>query len=88
MDTIELDLHKRESQLCSGHPDGTISERRIATSRERFTASWAVTHRRACCSRRAQPHRQPPAIGGWYIPNPDAIATPGHRVQGRFGCWL
>jgi len=38
MDTIGLDLHKRESQLCIGHDDGTLEERRIATSRERFTA--------------------------------------------------
>ncbi|MFN2604496.1 MAG: transposase, partial [Gemmatimonadaceae bacterium] len=38
MDTIGLDLHKRESQLCILADDGTISERRIVTSRERFTA--------------------------------------------------
>jgi transposase len=38
MDTIGLDLHKRESQLCLGHEDGRITERRIVTSRERFTA--------------------------------------------------
>ena len=38
MDTIGLDLHKRESQLCIGHADGTIPEQRIVTSRERFTA--------------------------------------------------
>lgn len=38
MDTIGIDLHKRESQLCIGHADGTISERRIVTCRERFTA--------------------------------------------------
>ena len=38
MDTIGLDLHKRESQLCIGHADGTITDRRIVTSRERFTA--------------------------------------------------
>ena len=38
MDTIGLDLHKRESQLCIVAPDGTVSERRIVTSRERFTA--------------------------------------------------
>ncbi len=37
MDTIGLDLHKRESQLCIGHGDGTITERRIVTSRERFS---------------------------------------------------
>ncbi len=38
MNTIGLDLHKRESQLCISHDDGTITERRIATTRERFTA--------------------------------------------------
>ncbi|CAN5193325.1 IS110-like element ISRhru3 family transposase [soil metagenome] len=38
MDTIGLDLHKRESQLCIGQDDGTIIERRIATTKERFTA--------------------------------------------------
>lgn len=38
MTTIGLDLHKRESQLCIGHEDGTLEERRITTSRDRFTA--------------------------------------------------
>ena len=38
MDTIGVDLHKRESQLCIGRDDGTLEERRIATSRERFSA--------------------------------------------------
>jgi transposase len=38
MTTIGLDLHKRESQLCVLGPDGAVSERRIVTSRERFTA--------------------------------------------------
>jgi transposase len=38
MDTIGLDLHKRESQLCIIAEDGTMVERRIVTSRERFTA--------------------------------------------------
>jgi transposase len=38
MDTIGLDLHKRESQLCILAEDGTMQERRIVTSRERFTA--------------------------------------------------
>lgn len=38
MDTIGLDLHKRESQLCIGHADGTVTEQRIVTSREWFTA--------------------------------------------------
>jgi hypothetical protein len=31
MDTIGLDLHKRESQLCIIAEDGSISERRIVT---------------------------------------------------------
>jgi transposase len=38
MDTIGLDLHKRESQLCVLTEDGEVIERRIVTSRERFTA--------------------------------------------------
>jgi transposase len=38
VDTIGLDLHKRESQLCIIGDDGGVSERRIVTSRERFTA--------------------------------------------------
>jgi len=38
MDTIGLDLHKRESQLCIIAEDGSIKELRIVTSRERFTA--------------------------------------------------
>jgi hypothetical protein len=36
--TIGVDLHKRESQLCLLAADGTASERRIVTSRERLTA--------------------------------------------------
>jgi transposase len=38
MDTIGLDLHKRESQLCILTEDGELIEHRIVTSRERFTA--------------------------------------------------
>jgi transposase len=38
MDTIGLDLHKRESQLCIIGSEGEITEKRIVTSRERFTA--------------------------------------------------
>ena len=38
MDTIGLDLHKRESQLCIGQDDGPVIEIRIVTSRQRFTA--------------------------------------------------
>jgi len=39
MDIVGLDLHKRESQLALKGPDGTITDRRIATSRERFTGA-------------------------------------------------
>jgi transposase len=38
MDIIGFDLHKRESQLCTLHPDGSASEQRIVTSRDRITA--------------------------------------------------
>lgn len=46
MDTIGLDLHKRESQLCIIGSQGEVTEKRIATSRERFTA---VLGKRARC---------------------------------------
>src|SRR5215216_2217079 len=39
MDTIGVDLHKRESQLCILGDDGRMTERRIVTSRERFTSA-------------------------------------------------
>jgi len=38
MDLIGIDLHKRESQLCILDAEGGATERRIATSRDRFTA--------------------------------------------------
>jgi transposase len=41
MDTIGLDLHKRESQLCIIGSQGEITEKRIVTTRERFTAVLA-----------------------------------------------
>ena len=41
MDTIGLDLHKRESQLCIMSANGELTERRIVTSRDRFTAVLA-----------------------------------------------
>jgi transposase len=37
MDTIGLDLHKRESQLCILSDEGELIERRITTARARFT---------------------------------------------------
>lgn len=41
MYTIGIDLHKRESQLCIQTGDGVFVERRIAATRERFTAVLA-----------------------------------------------
>jgi transposase len=38
MDIIGIDLHKRESQLCTLRAEGTVTEQRIVTSRERFIA--------------------------------------------------
>jgi len=38
MDTIGLDLHKRESQLCIIGSEGEVTEKRIVTTRERFSA--------------------------------------------------
>jgi transposase len=37
LDTIGLDLHKRETQICILTTDGELIERRIATTRARFT---------------------------------------------------
>jgi transposase len=37
--TIGIDLHKLQSQLCIGRDDGTLEERRIMTSRDRFVAA-------------------------------------------------
>ena len=45
MEIIGLDLHKRESQLAIKADDGTITDRRIATSRERFTAVLGARRR-------------------------------------------
>ena len=47
MEIIGLDLHKRESQLCIQAEDGSISERRIATTRERFAAVLGARPARA-----------------------------------------
>jgi transposase len=39
---IGIDLHKRESQVCILGMDGTVTEQRIVTSRERFTAVFGA----------------------------------------------
>ena len=59
MDTIGVDLHKRETQLCIGQADGTITEQRIVTSRERFTAVLGTGRRRGFWWRRV------PRASGW-----------------------
>lgn len=38
MEMIGVDLHKRESQICIMDQSGVVSEKRIVTSRERFSA--------------------------------------------------
>jgi transposase len=42
MEIIGLALHKRERQLSSKADDGTLTDRRITTSRERFTALFGT----------------------------------------------
>lgn len=42
MDIIGIDLHKRESQLCTLAEGNGVVERRIVTSRERFTAVFGA----------------------------------------------
>jgi hypothetical protein len=41
-DTIGLDLHKRETQVCILTADGELVERRIATIQARFTEVLGV----------------------------------------------
>ena len=62
MDTIGLDLHKRESQLCTLTDAGEIVEQRIATTRARFTAVLgnpppARIHCSPACGRRPRSGR-------------------------------
>ena len=52
MDTIGIDLHKRESQVCILTAEVELLERRIATTRERLRLSWGRARRAGCCSRR------------------------------------
>jgi hypothetical protein len=59
MDTIGLDLHKRESQLCLLTDAVEIIERRIVTSRERFTAVLGTDRRHALARRRHSPSGSP-----------------------------
>jgi hypothetical protein len=43
MDTIGLDLHKRETQLCILTDDGELVDRRIVTTRERLVVANPAT---------------------------------------------
>ena len=45
MEHIGIDIHKRESQICILTPDGEIIERRIQSTRARFTAVFAARPR-------------------------------------------
>ena len=52
MDSIGIDLHKRESQLCTITEDRELVEQRIVASRERFTAVLGARPPAASCLRR------------------------------------
>ncbi len=45
MEHIGIDIHKRESQICILTPEGEIIERRIQSTRERFTAVFQARAR-------------------------------------------
>ena len=45
MERIGLDRHTRERQLAINADDGTITDRRLATRRERFTAGLGARPR-------------------------------------------
>jgi hypothetical protein len=47
-----IDLHKKESQIRILLEDGAIVDRRIATTRDRFTAVFWGRPRMRICSRR------------------------------------
>ena len=47
MEIVGLDLHQREDQLSIKADDGTITDRRISTSRDRFTAVLRARRARA-----------------------------------------
>ena len=54
-----IDLHKKESQIRIVMEDGEIVDRRIATTRDRFTAVFWVGRACAFCSKRR------PRVSGW-----------------------
>ena len=55
MEHIGIDIHKRESQICILTPEGEIIERRIQSTRERFTAVFQARARaRVVCARSAR----------------------------------
>ena len=45
MEHIGIDIHKRESQICILTPEGEIIERRIQSTREKFTAVFTARPR-------------------------------------------
>ena len=53
MESIGIDVHKVNSQICVvGENAEVLEERRIQTDRERFAACWESGRRRERCSRR------------------------------------
>src|SRR5437867_4033034 len=76
METIGLDLHKRESQLAIQAEDGTITERRIVTRQERLTDALVRTRTRYVALAKALVRRD-----GLRVPSSTAERV-GDRVQG------
>ena len=70
MELIGLALHQRERQLAINADDGTITDPRIATNRERFTAV-------AGARPRARSLLVASTESEWVARHPE---TPGHEV--------
>jgi len=60
MESIGIDVHKGESQICITTPTGEVHERRVATRRERFADVWRCGRERVCSS------GSRPRASGWH----------------------
>jgi hypothetical protein len=85
MDIIGLDLHKRESRMAITPEDGTIAERRIVTSRERFPAVLGSRPRARCLrderlSSGAMCGSSSPCASSWVPPRIAAADPIGARL--------
>jgi hypothetical protein len=64
MESIGIDVHQVNSQICVvGENAEVLEERRIQTDRERFAAVLGSGRRRECCSRRRR--RANGSRGAW-----------------------